>query len=90
MSGPGSGGDFNIAWVPTLILFTSTAAANQHLILDAQVDAALANGQAIEVPLPQLTFTCAVVPAAVYARGTPLRWARNDTEHGREFPGSLG
>lgn len=73
MSGPGSGGDFNVAWVPTLILFTSAGAANQHLITDAQVDAALNNGQAIEIPLPQLTFTCAVVSAAVYARGTPLR-----------------
>jgi hypothetical protein len=73
MSGPGSGGDFNVAWVPTLILFTSAAAANQHLITDAQVDAAVDSGQAIEVPLPQLTFTCAVVSAAVYARGTPLR-----------------
>ena len=31
MAGPGSHGDFNSAWVPTLVLFTSTAFANQHL-----------------------------------------------------------
>ena len=73
MSGPGSGGDFNVAWVPTLVLFTSKAAANQHLITDAQVEAAVRSGQAIEIPLPQLTFHCAVVSRAVYARGTPLR-----------------
>jgi hypothetical protein len=73
MSGPGSGGDFNVAWVPTLVLFTSAAAANQHLITETQVDAAIAAGNAIEVPLPQLTFTCAVVSGSVYARGTPLR-----------------
>lgn len=73
MAGPASHGDFNTAWVPTLILFTSKAAADNHLITEAQVDLAIANGQAIEVPLPQLTFLCAVVSQAVYARGTPLR-----------------
>ena len=34
---------------------------------------AVASGAAFEVPLPQLTFHCAVVAQAVYARGTPLR-----------------
>ena len=78
MAGPGSGGDFNIAWVPTLVLFTSTAAANEHLITLAQVNAAVAAKLAILVPLdgtnrtPNLTFHCSVVPAAVYARGTPF------------------
>jgi hypothetical protein len=78
MAGPGSGGDFNIAWVPVLVLFTSTDAANQHLITLAQVNAAVAGGQAIEVRLdgthgtPNLTFHCSVVPAAVYAKGTPF------------------
>ena len=78
MAGPGSGGDFNIAWVPILVLFTSNAAANQHLILLTDVNAAVAGGQAILVPLdgthgtPNLTFHCSVVPAAVYARGIPF------------------
>jgi hypothetical protein len=75
MAGPGSHGDFNVAWVPVLVLFTSTAAANQHLITLAQVNAAVASDQAILVPLdgthgtPNLTFHCSVVSAAVYARG---------------------
>lgn len=62
-----------IAWVPTLVLFTSTAAANHHIITEAQLDAAVDRHDAIEILLPELTFLCAVVPAAVYARGTPLR-----------------
>ncbi len=78
MAGPGSGGDFNVAWVPTLVLFTSTDAANQQLITLAQVNAAVAAKLAILVPLdgtngtPNLTFHCSVVSAAVYARGTPF------------------
>jgi hypothetical protein len=78
MAGPGSGGDFNVAWVPTLVLFTSKTAANQHLITLAQVEAAVGSGQAVEIPLdgtngtPNLTFHCSVVPAAVYARGAPF------------------
>lgn len=78
MAGPGSHGDFNVAWVPVLVLFTSTAAANEHLITLAQVNAAVAGGQAILVPLdgthgtPNLTFHCSVVAAAVYARGRPF------------------
>ncbi len=78
MAGPASHGDFNVAWVPTLVLFTSKAAANQHLITEAQVDAAVDSGQAIEVPLdgtngtPNLTFLCAVVSGTVYAHGTPF------------------
>jgi len=72
MAGPASGGDFNIAWEPILVLFTSTGAANAHLINKAQVDAAVASGDAYEVPLPQLTFNCSVVNQAVYALATPL------------------
>ena len=75
MAGPGSHGDFNIAWVPTLVLFTSKAAANTHLVTEADVEAAVDAHQAIEVPLdgsngtPNLTFHCSVVSAAVYANG---------------------
>lgn len=73
MAGPASHGDFNVAWVPILVLFTSKDAANTHLITETQVEDAVASGAAFEVPLPQLTFHCAVVSQAVYARGTPLR-----------------
>jgi hypothetical protein len=78
MAGPGSHGDFNVAWVPTLILFTSSAAANTHVILLSQIEEMLGRGEVIKVPLdgsngtPNLTFTCAVVSGAVYLRGTPF------------------
>ena len=72
MAPPGSGGDFNIAWEPILVLFTSSAAANTHLTTLAQINAAVNSGNAFEVPLPQLTFQCEVVPANLYARATPV------------------
>jgi hypothetical protein len=78
MAGPGSHGDFNVAWVPTLVLFTSKTAANQHLVTEAQVEAAVDSHQAIEVPLdgtngtPNLTFHCSVVSSAVYDHGVPF------------------
>ena len=66
-----SGGDFNVIWEPTLVLFTNAQAATQHITTLAQVNADLTSGNAFLVPLPQLDFTCAVVSAAAYARGTP-------------------
>jgi hypothetical protein len=67
-----SGDDFNIAWEPILVLFTSKAAANEHLLTDDQIAAAVARGDAIEIPRPAGTFNCAVVPAAVWNLGTPV------------------
>jgi hypothetical protein len=69
---PGSGGDFNIAWEPILVLFTNHDAATHHLTSEAQVNAAVSAGDATEVPVPSLTFNCAVVPGGLYARGTPV------------------
>ncbi len=66
------GAAFDIAWEPILVLFTSKAAATEHLLTAAQIDAAVARGDAIEVPVPQETFHCEFVSAAVYALGTPL------------------
>jgi len=71
MDFPG-GADFNVAWEPILVLFTSKAAANEHLLTDAQIDAAVERGDAVEVPVAALTFHCAAVSARVYALGTPL------------------
>ena len=68
---PASGGDFNIAWEPVLVLFTNAAAANEHVTTEARIDELVAAHQAIEVPLPPATFLCAVVPAATYWLGTP-------------------
>lgn len=66
-----TGGDFNVLWEPVLVLFTSAHAATTHITTLAQIDAAVATHNAIEVPLPQLTFHCSSVSAAAYWRGTP-------------------
>jgi hypothetical protein len=75
MDFPG-GDDFNIAWEPMVVLFTAKGVTdgtvNQHLVTDAQVDAAVNNQDAIVVPLPQRTFLCASVPESLYDRSTPL------------------
>src|SRR2546425_1242543 len=66
VDGPG-GKEFNIAWEPMLVLFTNSAAANQHITTDAELDAAIRHGDVMPpIPLPQFTFLCAVVPAATY------------------------
>lgn len=72
MAGPGSGGDFNVAWEPVVVLFTTSAAATNHITTLAQLNAAVASGAVILVPLPQLTFHCSVVSASVYAHATPV------------------
>lgn len=68
-----TGGDFNVLWVPVLVLFTNKAVANHHLTTLAQVNAALAgpNPDAIAIWLPPATFHCSVVSGAAYAQGTP-------------------
>jgi hypothetical protein len=54
------------------VLFTNTAAASEHIVTDAQIDAAVDRGDAIEVPLPPATFHCEAVPARLYDLATPL------------------
>jgi len=77
MAGPGSHGDFNVAWVPTLVLFTPGAAITQITTL-TQLNGLIKSGAVFTVPLdgtngtPNLTFHCSVVPAAVYAQGVPF------------------
>jgi hypothetical protein len=65
-----SGGDFNVICEPTVVVFTSVQAAAQHITTLAQVNADVAGGRAILIPLPQAD-NCSVVSAAAYARGTP-------------------
>lgn len=75
-----NGGDFNVAWVPTLVIFTNAAAANVHVTTVAQITADVSANppDAILVALdgsggaPNLTFHCSVVPASVYNNGTPF------------------
>jgi hypothetical protein len=75
MDFPG-GPDFNIAWEPMVVLFTPQAvtdgAINEHVLTDTQISTLVAHGDAIVVPRPTRTFTCASVPAAVYDLATPL------------------
>jgi hypothetical protein len=77
MAGPGSGGDFNVAWVPTLVLFTPGAAIT-HITTLTQLTGLINSGAVFTVPLngtngtPNLTFHCSVVSAAVYAHGVPF------------------
>jgi hypothetical protein len=66
------GADFNFAWEPVLVLFTSAAAANEHLLTDAQIEAAVERGDAVTVPVPQLTFNCASVSGKIWSLATPV------------------
>ena len=77
MAGPGSGGDFNVAWVPTLVLFTKSEYVT-HITLLSQVTTLFNEGKVQIVPLdgtngfPNLTFHCSVVSAAVYDHSQPF------------------
>ncbi len=66
------GDTYNIAWEPVLVLFTNSTAANEHITTEEQLDAALARGDVIEIPVPSLTFNCAVVPAITYNHAVPV------------------
>lgn len=69
-------GDFNVTWVPVLVLFTPSGIAHNanqsHMTTLAQIDAAEAAGYATELRLDPATFKCASVNAAAYNRGTPV------------------
>jgi hypothetical protein len=74
---PGSGGDFNVAWRPIVVLFTDPSFVT-HITTLAQLNS-LPAGEVQELPLdgtfpglPNLTFHCSVVPGSVYARGVPF------------------
>ncbi|MEN3341950.1 MAG: hypothetical protein V7644_1354 [Actinomycetota bacterium] len=66
------GADFNFAWEPILVLFTNSAAANNHLVTDAQIADAVASHNAIEVPLSFATFNCAWVNVSLWNMATPI------------------
>jgi hypothetical protein len=69
---PGSHGDFNVAWVPTLVLFKPGVPIT-HITLLSQINTT----DFIIVPLdgsngtPNATFHCSVVPASVYNNSIP-------------------
>jgi hypothetical protein len=79
MAGPGSHGDFNVAWVPIVVLFTNKEAANTHVTTLKQIEALREKGEIMEVPLdgkhfglPNATFHCSVISAAVYEHSSPF------------------
>jgi len=70
-----TGGDFNVTWVPVLLLFTPAATTqemNTHITTLTQIHALEAEGHMFEIPLPPAAFKCASVSAAVYNHGTPV------------------
>ena len=69
---PGHSGDFNINWMPVLVLFKTTAAVT-HVTTEKQIEDLVAANLVMEIPLPPATFHCSVVAVAVYRNGTPLR-----------------
>jgi hypothetical protein len=69
---PGSGGEFNVAWMPVAVVFNTVEAAANHITTAAQLNLARALGEVTEVPLPPATFHGSPVAASVYQRGTPV------------------
>jgi hypothetical protein len=67
-----TGGDFNVLWIPILVLF-NTPGAVTHVTTLSQLHTLEAAKAVTEIPLPPATFHCSVVSAAAYAQGTPFR-----------------
>lgn len=65
-----TGGDFNVAWEVWEVLFTNSAAANQHITTLTQLNNALNSKNAITFDLG-FNFHCSSVSAAAYYNGTP-------------------
>ena len=66
------GGEFEVSWLPIMVLFNSIETASTHFTTTAQIEEAEALGLITEVPLPPASFHCSPVSAAVYANGTPV------------------
>lgn len=67
------GAGTRVSLVPTLVLFTSRSAADEHLVTRAQIDAAVARGDAVVVPLPPAALHAEQVPARVWQLATPVQ-----------------
>jgi hypothetical protein len=70
LDAPG-GSEFNVAWHVVVVLFTNSAAANEHITTEEQLDDAIDRGDAIEIETP-IIFNCNVVSPTTYKRATPL------------------
>ena len=71
-SRPPAGGDYNTAWVPTVVLFKTAVAAATHITTLTQLNGAIAARTVTVTPLPAATFQCSPVAAQVYNLGTPV------------------
>ena len=69
---PNAGGDFNVAWIPVAVLFTDARFASNHITTLSQLNAAIAAGQVMTIPLPAATFHCSAVASPPYDHGTPV------------------
>jgi hypothetical protein len=71
---PSTGGNFNVAWHVSWVLFTpqgfADGAINMRIKTLDELDALLANGDAVLVP--RGVFNCQIVSQTVYNRGVPL------------------
>jgi hypothetical protein len=65
-------GDFEVNWLPVMVLFNSLDTASTHFTTTEQVEEAEAAGLVTEVPLPPATFHGSPVSDAVYNKGTPV------------------
>lgn len=68
LRGPG----MRVGLVPTVVLFTSKAAAAEHLLTRTAIDAAIARGDAIAVPLEPAALHAEQVSARVWDLAIPL------------------
>jgi hypothetical protein len=66
------GDDFNIAWIPTVVLFKNKADANEHVLTDARIEQLKEAGKVDVIPLAAATFLCAVVPQRIWDMATPI------------------
>ncbi len=73
---PPTGGDFNQAWEPIVVLFTDTIHIT-HITTLSELTTAKNAGYVQFVPLLAASFHCSVVPASVYDLGTPVPPAPN-------------
>ncbi len=69
VDGPG-GSEFNVPWHVYLELFTSREAV-AHITTEAQLDAAIAAGDIVEID-SGIEFLCSVVSSRAYWRGAPI------------------
>lgn len=66
------GAGTRVSLVPTLVLFTSKPAANEHLITLAQIEAAVVRGDAVLVSLPPAALHAEQVSTRIWQLATPM------------------